>query len=52
MSRCADGRRQHGSGLPKYYAIKAVAGSSDVAHIRRQHGNPDISEVRIIMGAI
>ena len=23
MSRCADGRRHHGSGLPKYYDIRA-----------------------------
>ena len=31
MSRCTDGRRHHGSGLPKYYAIKAVAEALDVS---------------------
>jgi excisionase family DNA binding protein len=45
----ADGRRHHGSGLPKYYTIKAVAEALDVSTrtIRRWIENGDLAVHRI-----
>ncbi len=45
----ADGRRHHGSALPKYYAIKAVAEALDVSPrtVRRWIANGDLIVHRV-----
>jgi excisionase family DNA binding protein len=48
-AKIADGRRQHGGGLPRYYTIKAVAESLDVSPrtIRRWLANGDLVVHRV-----